>query len=205
MNLKYYYWYFTNAIPHRVCDDIITYGNSKKEKIATIGRLTENDLNENSIKDLKKQRDSSVTWLTDLWIWNEIFPYIETANKKAGWNFQLEHPEDFQFTKYKLNQFYDWHCDSWDEPYSDPKNKTTYGRIRKLSVSVCLNDGSEYKGGELEFKPLHPNEQKIHVCDQILSKGSLVVFPSFVPHRVKPVTEGERYSLVMWNLGNPFV
>jgi len=63
----------------------------------------------------------------------------------------------------------------------------------------------QYKGGELEFRPPHPNEEKIHVCDQILPKGSLVVFPSFVPHRVKPVTEGERYSLVMWNLGNPFV
>jgi len=205
MNLKYYYWYFTSVIPHRICDDIISYGNSKKEKIATIGHINENDLNEDTIKDLKKQRDSNVTWLTDLWIWNEIFPYIEIANKNAGWNFQLEHPEDFQFTKYKLNQFYDWHCDSWDEPYSDPKNGTTYGRIRKLSVSVCLNDASEYKGGELEFRPPHPNEQKIHVCDQILPKGSLVVFPSFVPHRVKPVTEGERYSLVMWNLGNPFV
>jgi PKHD-type hydroxylase len=39
---------------------------------------------------------------------------------------------------------------------------------------------------------------------ETLSKGSIIVFPSFVWHRVKPVTKGTRYSLVMWNLGYPF-
>jgi len=39
---------------------------------------------------------------------------------------------------------------------------------------------------------------------QILPKGSIVVFPSFIWHRVKPVTKGVRYSLVMWSLGYPF-
>jgi PKHD-type hydroxylase len=31
------------------------------------------------------------------------------------------------------------------------------------------------------------------------------VFPSFIYHRVKPVTEGTRYSLVIWSCGKPFV
>ena len=39
---------------------------------------------------------------------------------------------------------------------------------------------------------------------EILPKGSIVVFPSFVWHRVQPVTKGTRYSLVIWNLGYPF-
>jgi len=39
---------------------------------------------------------------------------------------------------------------------------------------------------------------------EILSKGSIIVFPSFLWHRVKPVTKGTRYSLVVWNLGYPF-
>ena len=38
-------------------------------------------------------------------------------NKNAGWNFDWERSESCQFTKYKLNQYYDWHCDSWDKPY----------------------------------------------------------------------------------------
>ena len=39
------------------------------------------------------------------------------ANRNAGWNFDWERSESCQFTKYKLNQYYDWHCDSWDKPY----------------------------------------------------------------------------------------
>ena len=35
-------------------------------------------------------------------------------------------------------------------------------------------------------------------------KGSVIVFPSFVEHRVKPVTRGKRYSLVIWSLGRSF-
>jgi len=34
--------------------------------------------------------------------------------------------------------------------------------------------------------------------------GSVIIFPSFVWHRVKPVTKGIRHSLVCWNLGYPF-
>ena len=43
-----------------------------------------------------------------------------------------------------------------------------------------------------------------HVLKEIRSKGSLVVFPSDVWHRVKPVTKGTRHSLVIWNVGDPF-
>ena len=39
---------------------------------------------------------------------------------------------------------------------------------------------------------------------EILPKGSVIVFPSFVWHRVKPITQGTRYSLVVWHLGKPF-
>ena len=55
------------------------------------------------------------------------------------------------FTKYKLNQYYDWHCDSWDKPYDKGKDHPDNGKIRKLSMTCQLTDGSEYKGGELEF------------------------------------------------------
>ena len=83
-------------------------------------------------------------------------------------------------------------------------------RIRKLSMTCQLTDGSEYKGGELEFDfrnydPHMRDESKHRVqCKEILPKGSIIVFPSFVWHRVKPVTSGTRYSLVVWHLGRPF-
>ena len=83
-------------------------------------------------------------------------------------------------------------------------------RIRKLSMTCQLTDGSEYKGGELEFDfrnydPHMRDESKHRIqCKEILPKGSIIVFPSFVWHRVKPVTSGTRYSLVVWHLGKPF-
>ena len=81
-----------------------------------------------------------------------MHPYVHEANRQAGWNFDWERSESCQFTKYKHNQYYDWHCDSCDKPYQrDSKDHPEHGRIRKLSMTCQLTDGSEYKGGELEF------------------------------------------------------
>ena len=78
------------------------------------------------------------------------------------------------------------------------------GKIRKLSMTVALVDGSEYEGGDFEINMSTPEKEIIHVINQAKIKGSVTIFPSFVWHRVKPVTSGTRYSLVVWNLGKPF-
>tara|TARA_R110000796_G_scaffold76044_2_gene170175 strand:+ start:1863 stop:2528 length:666 start_codon:yes stop_codon:yes gene_type:complete len=209
MNLSNYYWYFSSALTPKFCDDVIKYALSKKEKMALTGGLDNKKLTKDQIKDLKIKRNSDVVWLSDSWIYKEIQPYIHKANKSAGWNFEWDHSEMCQFTKYKHNQYYDWHCDSWDKAYDNPGN-IDHGKIRKLSVTCQLTDGSEYKGGELEFdfrnyEP-HAREENKHLISvkEILPKGSIVVFPSFLWHRVKPVVEGTRYSLVLWNIGYPF-
>ena len=68
------------------------------------------------------------------------------------YNFEWDFSESCQFTKYTKDQFYDWHCDSWDQPYiRETANDPSHGKIRKLSVTVTLSDPKEYKGGELEF------------------------------------------------------
>jgi len=203
MNLKDYYYYFKSAIPKRICDDIVKYGNQLKSEKAGI----DHD-NSGTELDLKK-RNSNIVWTSDQWIYREIQPYIHEANKKADWNFKWDHSEACQITTYKKDQYYDWHCDSWANPYKKDKNiiPEFQGKIRKLSVTVSLSDSKNYRGGELEFdlrnKP--PNEKENFVkCKEILPKGSLVVFPSFVWHRVCPVTSGERNSLVIWCLGYPY-
>jgi PKHD-type hydroxylase len=213
MNIKNYYWFFQNAIPHKICDEIVKYGTTEKnrEVLAITGGygkdrdLNKQPLTENEIKDLKKKRNSNIVWLSDRWIYKEIQPYIRIANENAGWNFEWNWSEACQFTKYKKGQYYDWHCDSWEEPYT--QEGETKGKIRKLSVTVSLTDPNEYKGGELEFDFRNNDPDKkpnIKICSEILPKGSLVVFPSFVWHRVKPVTKGIRYSLVIWSLGYPY-
>ena len=209
MNISNYYWYFKSAIPPKICDDIIKYGLSKSESMARTGGYGDRKLTYNEIKDMKKKRNSDLVWLDDTWIYKEVHPYIHQANKNAGWNFEWDYSESMQFTKYKLNQYYDWHCDGWDKPYHSP-NFNEHGKIRKLSMTCQLTDGSEYEGGELEFDfrnyDPHMRDESKHLrqAKEILPKGSIIVFPSFVWHRVKPVTKGVRYSLVMWNLGYPF-
>ena len=205
MNLIHYYWYFKSIIPERICNDIVKYGHQMQDQMAVTGGYENKKLNKKQVKDLKKKRDSNVVWMSDKWIYREIQPYIHEANRNAGWNFEWDFSEACQFTKYKKDQFYDWHCDSWDKPYEE-KNLPSYGRIRKLSVTVSLSDPKDYTGGELEFdfRNKDPDKKSIVKCKEILPKGSLVVFPSFVWHRVCPVTSGERNSLVIWNLGYPF-
>ena len=211
MNLQNYYYYFQSALTPRFCDELIKYGISQQEQLALTGGQT-NKINEGKplddkdIVDLKKKRDSNIVWLNDRWIYKEIQPFIHQANRLAGWNFDWDFSESCQFTKYKLNQFYDWHCDSWETPYANPDNKDTNGKIRKLSVTCSLSDPNDYKGGELEFdfRNMDPDKPNVRKCAEIRSRGSIVVFPSHVWHRVKPVTKGTRYSLVIWNLGYPF-
>ena len=214
MNLTNHYWYFSGVLTPKFCDEVIQYANAQKETMAITGGygrerdLNKKPLNKEEVKNLKRKRNSDLVWLNDTWIYKELHPYVHKANEMAGWNFDWERSESCQFTKYKLNQYYDWHCDSWDKPYE--KEGPDNGKIRKLSMTCQLTDGSEYQGGELEFdfRNYDPNmrDESKHVkqVKQILPKGSIVVFPSFVWHRVKPVTKGTRYSLVMWSLGYPF-
>ena len=212
MNLTNYYWYFKSALTPKFCDEVIAYANQQKEVIALTGGYEKKQkLNKEEIKNLQRKRKSDLVWLNDTWIYKEIHPYVQQANIQAGWNFDWNFSESCQFTKYKHNQYYDWHCDSWEKPYNKKnKNDPNHGKIRKLSMTCQLSDGSEYQGGELEFDfrnydPPMRDEAKHKVqCKEILPKGSIIVFPSFVWHRVKPVTSGTRYSLVVWHLGYPF-
>jgi PKHD-type hydroxylase len=200
MNLKYYYWYFEKALSGKFCDDLINTGKTLQKKKALTGS------NKKYTKQVQKIRKSNIAWLNDQWIYKEIHPYIQTANINAGWNFDWNFSENCQFTEYKKGQFYDWHCDSWDAPYNNTKNIDTHNKIRKLSVTISLSNPEDYEGGELEFDLRNSPDGSPNIikCKEILPRGSIVVFPSHVWHRVAPVTKGTRYSLVIWSLGYPF-
>ena len=213
MNLVHKYWFFKEALSPKMCDDIINHALSQKdrEQVAFTGDakfkrdLVKKPPTKKELKDLRKTRNSNIIWLDDRWVYDAIQPFVHVANKNADWNFDWDYSEQCQFTRYSKGQFYDWHCDSWDRPYTE--EGPTQGKIRKLSVTVSLSDPKDYTGGELEFdyRNKHPKEKGGLVkCKEIAPRGSVVVFPSFVWHRVCPVKRGTRYSLVMWNLGRPF-
>ena len=213
MNLPNYYWWFEAALSTKFCDDVIKLAKTKKEEIALTGGqgsgrdVEAQPLSDKELKDLKKKRDSNIVWMNDKWMYDEIFSYVHTANRSSGWNFEFDFGENFQFTKYSEGQYYDWHCDSWDKPYTGEKHGKDYiGKIRKLSAVINLSSADEYEGGCLEFdlRNKDPGQPTKITADETRSKGSVIVFPSHVWHRVTPVTKGTRYSLVLWCLGKPF-
>jgi len=210
MYLNHYYWHFEKALSKKDVDKILNYGKNLKLKFGQIGEFEADKIVKNNY-DIKNQRNSKIVFVNDSWIYDLILPFVHTANENAGWNFQWDWSEDFQFTRYTKGEYYSWHNDSWRDPIVSD-NKYFNGKARKLSVVVSLNDSNEYEGGDFEFDfrnyenfddEKDRQSRKIK-CKEIKKVGSVIVFPSFVWHRVTPVTEGTRYSLVGWNLGHPF-
>ncbi len=194
----YAYWYYANAIPSGVCDEIVKIGLSGRKVKANV----EGEKHKKPEDWNNKIRDSDVVWLTEDWLTNMIWSYVERANKQADWNFETNHAENGQFTIYDKNQHYDWHQD-----LSFNKNQPTFqpNSQRKLSVTIQLTDDSKYKGGDLLFSKLMQKNKKSILTDKVFrKKGTIVVFPSYMHHKVTPVTQGTRYSLVMWFRGPSF-
>ena len=198
---KYQFGVYKGAIPPRICDLIIKHGLIEKGNIGTTFSTAQNTLkNPDKLKELYSKRDSNISWLSQVWIYKNIVPYVKQAMDRFEWNYEINRAESCQFTTYYPGQFYDWHQDS----FVDRKIIDQYkGNNRKISASVILNDPSEYEGGDLQFhmrnndSPEKLNVEKVPFKDQ----GTVSVFPSFVYHRVLPVTKGVRYSLVMWLQG----
>jgi PKHD-type hydroxylase len=84
---------------------------------------------------------------------------------------------------------YDWHSDYCREAGHEPP------QYRKLSISVQLSDPADYEGGELQARV----RSSIDAAPK--TRGTVIAFPSYVLHRVTPVTAGVRKSLVVWVLG----
>ena len=197
MNLINNYFILEEAVTNRFCDHVIEYGKYLKEQVATTWGYNPNTLNDYDRQQLEKTRKSKITWMSDNWMYREIQPIIHQVNAQAGWNFQWSMTESFQFTKYEGNQkqHYDWHTDSGDADDN--------GLTRKISASLILANDDEYEGGDFQICIPNPNQNKI-INIKLKQKGTMIFFPSFVWHRVVPVTKGTRYSLVCWSKGNLF-
>lgn len=104
--------------------------------------------------------------------------------------FQVDDGQILFYNEYRAerNGEYGWHNDSGDSAINDSK----------LTALVNLSD-EEYEGGDLQ---LFLNEEK--TIDGFRIPGSVVIFPSFVQHRVTPVTKGTRTTLAQFVLGPKF-
>jgi PKHD-type hydroxylase len=176
-------WEWKNCLPAEVCETLIEkFYVPEAEAIAGIG----NGAVDVSI-DLP-HRKTNVCWIPkEEYISTFLFSRALIANQKAGWGFDIEDCEMTQIGKYEDGGHYEWHKD--ENFFVRRKNYH-----RKVSVVAFLSDPKTYTGGD--FLMLMKGEQKIEA-----SLGSIICFPSEIVHKVTPVTEGVRYSLVLWANG----
>ena len=114
--------------------------------------------------------------------------------------FALTGCETPQFLSYKQGDFYVPHSDSTDD-----SDAPAYVKQRSVSVVIFLSTPSDefpsatYGGGALTFYGLI-KEKDFTLCGLPLEPeaGLLVAFPSHIIHEVRPVTHGERHTIVSW-------
>lgn len=168
---------------------MIDYLDLLKQQRATVGGTEEN-------ADIDGIRKSNVAWLTcnneSQWIYDRMAWVARLLNGQF-YKFDLYgFFEDMQYTVYdgKEEGHYSWHQDSGTLSNNFPP--------RKFSLVLQLTDPSEYEGGDLE---LLTNANPTIVKKQ---KGLVSAFPSYMLHRVTPVTSGIRKTLVAWVCGPSF-
>jgi len=184
MNLEKLYYIKENAVSKDFCDSIVKNGESK------------NIIDANIQDGNKDSRSSKVSWLDDKNLKSSLSKLIKNANNESNWKFSLREFEPLQYTIYNIGDHYDWHIDAHKKPYDN-------GLIRKLSFTLCLND--DYEGGAFSICQPHPNPDKIVIDSFKPKKGTMIVFPSHVWHKVGKVTKGVRKSLVGWVVGKQFI
>ncbi len=101
------------------------------------------------------------------------------------WGFDIASSDQLQLLKYTKGSHYDWHLDIGSGAHIN----------RKLSFIVPLSSPDDYEGGELIVKA-GPKDTTLS-----LEQGKMILFPSFILHKVSRVLSGERYVLVGWFKG----
>ena len=137
--------------------------------------------------DIRFFRRDDIEHFNIEWLFSKIDYYLNQINRKY-YEYDIHTITSFQYTTYDASYegHYDWHMDT----IIAQNDRTIH---RKLSMSIFLNE--DYEGGE--FLLCTGNQEK-NVYSFKESSGSAIIFPSFMTHRVKPVTKGIRKSLVVW-------
>mgnify|MGYP003142298065 CR=1 FL=1 len=174
----YRYYYKDKAINGKDCDEFIAKYKDVEFNLGLAGKDTKNS---------NEHRKAKIYWLEfNNILVRALWSYVLEINQNA-WQLNLDGYEKVQLTKYDDECYYEWHKDS---SYED-------GVIRKLSAILQLSKPEDYKGCELQLfnGPDEPEELPIK------KQGSLIMFKSDEWHRVTKLTDGTRYSLVMWITG----
>jgi PKHD-type hydroxylase len=144
----------------------------------------------------KNIRSTKISWLElsneNKHIWDKFSKVIAEVNSRY-FHFDLTgFYESIQLGVYTAEDkgHYDWHVDMFVGNKSAP---------RKLSMVLMLSDPSEYEGGDLLLKADRDEPTKLDMV-----KGRAWFFPSYMLHKVTPITRGTRKTIVLWVGGPPF-
>ena len=122
------------------------------------------------------------------WLFSKIAQVCQKLNQQY-YGFDLRGIyEPLQFVEYNEGDFFNWHLDFGPGISS----------ARKLSFSIQVSEDEDYEGGDLEFQINEIQEPAPRM------RGTIVVFPSFIMHRVTQVLSGKRRALVGWVAGPPY-
>lgn len=195
----YEYVWWNNAFTDEELKKIeLTCEQEELEDSTTIGST-----NKEQVEQVRKSKVKffSKNCSTD-WIF-ERFNNIITDLNETYYNFDLNGYDSFQYTFYDSNVKgkYDWHMDTTLGNSIDlmgPNNKET----RKLSMIMLLSEPNvDFCGGEFQLYTGGDFDKSI---TPDMKKGTIICFPSFLIHRVKPVILGVRKSIVIWVTGPKF-
>jgi len=195
----------SNMFPPEMCDKIISHGLKHwREHEGKIG--DEGDLVNGIYKNIEYRQalcrepghgHGEGNDFENNFIKTLLDRIFEHNNSEHGYNFDLFGPHEAPMLLEYKNV--DGHPGQYKAHLDIGKTFPTSNR--KLSYSVHLNYG-EYEGGELEFRPWE--DWTPLSIEGKLQKGMMVLFPSYLLHRVTPVTKGIRYSLTGWVHGDAF-
>jgi PKHD-type hydroxylase len=178
-----------NFLSVQDCEKIRELGLAKDIKPGLVNHL-------DSAKE-SEVRKNKICWLyeddTTEWLFDKLQNTASLVNDRF-FNFNINCFEPLQFTMYDTSgDHYGFHTDLDCNLVEDDQ--------RKLSFIIQLTDENEYKGCDVEFL-LDPRGPRTKLATR--QQGSLIIFSSLAYHRVTPLLEGTRISLVGWIRGRPF-
>lgn len=184
--------YWDNGFTDAEVDKIVAYCEEQGTELGTtFGSKNEEDIKKHRVSNVKFHNRNSDT----AWIFDRLNGIIQSINEQF-YGFDLNGYTSFQYTTYQAETEgrYDWHTDM-----EFGTSLSSDLEPRKLSLTMLLND--DFEGGEFQLNT-GKEENAITVP---VPKGRIIFFPSFMIHRVKPVTKGIRRSLVVWVIGPKFI
>ena len=161
-------------------EEYISHQELEKAKVLHLNR-----------KSADKARSSMIHWMNNEDYKDFLMPIYDIISRNVRmindgmWRYNYEGYGVFQYSEYTEGDHFNWHIDQI----------AVKGESRKVSFSLGISDESEYEGGDLGFKAAEEEDY------YKIGRGDIIAFPSWMLHKVTPVTKGKRRVLVGWGEG----